>query len=176
MSVVLFGLPEIVRCKDCAYYIEGRCYVSEKTSKGDYPRVNVHSRDPEDFCSYGDKDVLKIVIDEIPPTNNKYMGNSRNFNEYRHEKERWHWMIKAALCGVQKPSTPWEKVVVMVTYYFKDNRRRDIYDNYAPKFLLDPLVREGIIYDDCWQCCKVELDADVDNNNPRTEIQIRRVK
>ena len=85
-------------------------------------------------------------------------------------------MIKGAINKAHKPKKPIQKSIVRVKYFFKDNRRRDIYDNYAPKFLLDPLVREGIIVDDCWQCCKVELDADVDKNNPRTEIDIRSVE
>ena len=119
--------------------------------------------------------VVHITLDEIPPTNNKYMGNLRNFNEYRHEKERWHLMIRAALCGVQKPSAPWEKAIVSITYYFGDNRRRDL-DNYSGKMLLDPLVREGIIVDDSFQHIKLELAAFVDKREPRTEIQIRRVE
>ncbi|MBO5700913.1 MAG: hypothetical protein J6S71_00580 [Clostridia bacterium] len=119
---------------------------------------------------------MKIIVNEIPPSNNKYMGNSHNFNEYRRDKARWHWLIKVAMCNVQKPRKPLEKAIVRVMYYFKDNRRRDIYDNYAPKFLLDPLVCEGVIYDDCWQCCKVDLDAAVDKDNPRTEIEIIEIR
>lgn len=113
---------------------------------------------------------MKIVIDKIPPSNNQFFGNSHNFNIYRRIKQEWHWLIKAALR--EKPKNPYDKSLVIVTYYFPDNRRRDIYDNYAPKLLLDPLVKEGIIVDDCYQHCKVETDAYVDKNNPRTEIEV----
>lgn len=77
---------------------------------------------------------MKIVINEIPPTNNKYMGNSHNFNEYRREKERWHWLIKAAINEAQKPKIPLVRAIVNITYYFKDKRRRDP-DNYSGKML-----------------------------------------
>ena len=46
---------------------------------------------------------MKIVINEIPPSNNQYMGNSHNFNDYRREKERWHWLVKSAINKVGKP-------------------------------------------------------------------------
>ena len=46
---------EVVRCKDCKYYFDGCCYVSNRTNKGLYPRVNIHSRGRDDFCSYGER-------------------------------------------------------------------------------------------------------------------------
>jgi len=100
------------------------------------------------------------------------MGNSHNFNGYREQKERWHWLIKAALQKVEKPSVPYKKVAVSITYYFKDERRRDL-DNFSGKFLFDPLVAEGIIVDDSFHYVKkIELEAFVDKENPRTEIEI----
>lgn len=116
---------------------------------------------------------MKIVINDIPPSNNQYMGNSHNFNEYRREKERWHWLIKSALTA--KPKKPIEKAIVNITYYFKDKRRRDP-DNYSGKMLLDPLVREGVLIDDSFKVVTLVLSASYDKNNPRTEIEIRSVK
>lgn len=45
----------IVRCRDCQHYIDGCCYVSNRTNKGTYPRVNIHSRNENDYCSYGER-------------------------------------------------------------------------------------------------------------------------
>lgn len=118
---------------------------------------------------------MKIIINEIPPTNNKYMGNSHNFNEYRREKERWHWLIKGAINGAQKPKIPLVRAIVNITYYFKDKRRRDP-DNYSGKMLLDPLVREGILKDDSFDVVTLVLDGKVDKHNPRTEIEIRSIE
>ena len=116
--------------------------------------------------------IVKITINEIPPSNNKYMGNSHNFNEYRREKERWHWLIRGSLNKALKPQKPLERAIVNITYYFKDRRRRDP-DNYSGKMLLDPLVREGILIDDSFDVVTLVLDGKVDKENPRTEIEIK---
>ena len=115
---------------------------------------------------------MKIVINDIPPSNNQYMGNSHNFNEYSQEKKRWHWLIKSAL--KEKPKKPIEKAIVKITYYFKTNHRRDP-DNYSGKMLLDPLVREGVLVDDSFKVVTLVLSADYDKEKPRTEIEIRSV-
>lgn len=103
------------------------------------------------------------------------MGNSHNFNEYRREKERWHWLIKGAINKAQKPQIPLVRATVNITYYFKDKRRRDP-DNYSGKMLLDPLVREGILKDDSFDVVTLVLVGKVDKNNPRTEIEIRSIE
>lgn len=114
---------------------------------------------------------MKIVINDIPPTNNKYMGNSSNFNIYRKEKEKWHWLIKAAI--KKRPAKPYKKAEVTITYYFKQERRRDP-DNYSGKFLLDPLVREGILIDDTFDNVILTIKkGGIDKRNPRTEIHIK---
>lgn len=115
---------------------------------------------------------IKIVINEIPPSNNKFMGNSHNFNIYRNIKEQWHWLIRAAIR--EKPKEPFEKAIVEIKYYFPDKRRRDP-DNYSGKMLLDPLVREGVLADDSFKNIQLVLSADVDKNNSRTEITVREV-
>lgn len=115
---------------------------------------------------------MVIVVKEIPPSNNQFFGNSHNFNEYRREKERWHWLIKAAI--KERPKEPIEKAEVKITYYFRDRRRRDP-DNYSGKMILDPLVREGILKDDSFNHIELRLSASVDKENPRTEIEIKEV-
>lgn len=116
---------------------------------------------------------MKITVNEIPPSNNKYMGNSRNFNEYRRKKERWHWLIKAALTRVKKPREPYEHAAVHISYYFKDRRRRDP-DNYSGKMILDPLVREGILKDDSFDNIVLTVSkSGVDKDNPRVEIEVK---
>lgn len=115
---------------------------------------------------------MKITVHDIPPSNNRYLGNSHNFNAYRREKERWHWLIRAAI--KTKPKEPYIRAKVRITYYFPDRRRRDP-DNYSGKFILDPLVREGILKDDSFTCAVLELRAEVDKGNPRTEIEVEEI-
>ena len=100
------------------------------------------------------------------------MGNSHNFNEYRREKERWHWLIKVALGKAKKPKKPLEKALVKISYFFKDNHRRDP-DNYSGKMLLDPLVKEKVLKDDNFDVVTLQIGkGGVDKISPRTEIEI----
>ena len=112
---------------------------------------------------------MKITINAIPPSNNKYMGRMDDFKTYQGEKQKWHWLIKAAIS--EKPPKPIEKALVRITYFFPDRRRRDP-DNYSGKFILDPLVREWILKDDSFAHIQLELAAGMDKDNPRTEIFI----
>ena len=111
----------------------------------------------------------EIVVKGTPPSNNKYMGNSRSFNVYRRDKEEWHWKIKSAIRI--KPPMPIAKAVVNIKYYFKTKGRRDP-DNFSGKLILDPLVREGILEDDSFENVELHLSADIDRMHPRTVITI----
>ena len=115
----------------------------------------------------------KIQINDIPPSNNNYMGNSSNFNIYRRKKEEWHWLIKAAL--KERPSTPIKKAIVSITYFFKDNRRRDP-DNYSGKFILDPLVKEGVLSDDSFDVVTLKIQkGEACRDNPHTVIEVTEI-
>ena len=114
-------------------------------------------------------DGMKIIVQDIPPSNNEYMGNSHNFNKYRNEKQKWHWMIKAAI--KKKPAKPYVKATVELLYFFKTRVRHDP-DNYSGKFILDALVSEGILKDDSFNNITLILKADYDKENPRTDITI----
>ena len=116
---------------------------------------------------------MKITVHAIPPSNNNFLGNSKNFNIYHREKQRWHWLIKAAI--TEKPKKSIEKSIVRITYFFPDKRRRDP-DNYSGKMILDPLVKEGILVDDSFDRVRLELAAEVDRQDPRTEIEVREDK
>lgn len=118
---------------------------------------------------------MTITIPDTPPSNNLYMGNSHNFNGYRDQKVRWHWLIKAALTKVSKPKEPYQKALVEITYYFKKRGRRDP-DNFSGKMLLDPLVREGVLIDDSFDNVELKLKGNYDKDNPRTEIKITVLK
>lgn len=114
---------------------------------------------------------MKITVKAIPPSNNQYLGNSHSHFEYQREKTEWHWRIKAAIH--QRPDKPLANAIVKITYFFKDNRRRDP-DNYSGKFILDALVKEKIIADDSFDVIDLILQkGGCDKSNPRTEIEVR---
>lgn len=119
---------------------------------------------------------MKLIINDIPPSNNKFMGRGTRYVQsiqYQEEKQKWEWLIKAAI-GKNKPKIALERATIAITYYFKDRRRRDP-DNYSGKFLLDGLVRCGVIEDDSFSNIDLVLRGTVDRDNPRTEIEIRRL-
>ncbi|NMA64740.1 MAG: hypothetical protein GX957_00665 [Clostridiaceae bacterium] len=47
---------------------------------------------------------MKLIIPEIPPSNNKYMGrNAKGFHfVYQKEKQKWEWMVRQSV-GKDKP-------------------------------------------------------------------------
>ena len=110
---------------------------------------------------------MKYTIPRVPPSLNKYAGRE-NVWEYREQKALWK-----QLCNVYcrpKPKEPPRFALVVLTFYFKDKRRRDA-DNYQ-KMILDGLVGAGIIVDDDFEHCRVLCDGDVDKDNVRTEIDV----
>jgi crossover junction endodeoxyribonuclease RusA len=113
----------------------------------------------------------KIVIPEIPPSNNKYMGNGRMGSNYKYQEEKrmWEWLVRAAV--KEKPDKPLKKAIVKITYYFPTKHRRDP-DNYSGKFLLDGLTKAGIIEDDSFSNIDLVLVGKIDRDNPRTEIEV----
>ena len=100
---------------------------------------------------------ITLQIPDVPPSNNKYQGRGgkkEQILDYQNEKTEWAWLVKAAIR--KRPTKPFERAIVNITYHFKDSRRRDP-DNYSGKFLLDGLVNEGIIKDDSFACIDLRL-------------------
>lgn len=122
------------------------------------------------------KDELLIVIPEIPPSNNKYMGRGSTRTqafEYQAEKQKWQQMVGWLVIQAKWKSEPIERAVVEITYYFKNKIRRDP-DNYSGKFILDGLVRARVLKDDSFGNIQLVLRGDCDKKNPRTEVNVRR--
>lgn len=110
---------------------------------------------------------MKYTIPRVPPSLNKYAGRE-NVWEYREQKALWK-----QLCNVYcrpRPKEPPRFALVVLTFYFKDKRRRDA-DNYQ-KMILDGLVAAGIIVDDDFEHCMVLCVGECDKANVRTEIEI----
>lgn len=64
------------------------------------------------------------------------------------------------------------QVEIEVVSYFPTKRKHD-FDNYTPKFILDPIVKSGLIRDDSSTIItKLTLRFEYDKLNPRTEVNI----
>lgn len=63
------------------------------------------------------------------------------------------------------------RVEMSIMFYVKDNRRRDL-DNMIAS-VNDALVSAQIIQDDSWQWLRIaSVDAQIDKQNPRAEIEL----
>lgn len=115
---------------------------------------------------------MKYIIKAIPPSNNKFKGRQNHW-EYRELKKEWEMLIYYGC--TPRPKKPLKNVVVTITYYFPTRHRHDP-DNYNGVFILDGLVRAGILEDDSFDCISLVLKADYDKEHPRTEVEISEYK
>lgn len=120
-------------------------------------------------------ETLRLIIDDIPPSNNRFMGNSNTHFIYNSKKKEWRKIVQKSL-PASLPSKPLSKVKVSIHYIFPDKRRRDL-DNYSGKFLLDPLVEMGVLEDDNYAVlCNLNLSAECKPKIKKTVVQIEEVE
>lgn len=114
--------------------------------------------------------MIMVKLDYVPPSLNK----TSNWHWARKSKEKKKveediYMLTRDL-NLEKPI---RYAKIKITYFFPDKRRRDVIDNYNPKWICDGIVKAGIIEDDRYQYVGVpELAADYSKNNAHTIIQI----
>jgi hypothetical protein len=126
--------------------------------------------DPVTYMSESSPDKIELFFDRIHPSTNTYMR--WHWTKVSEEVEIWHWLVKAALKGKK---VRFERPVVSTDYYFTDNRDRDR-GNYIPKFLIDALVKEGILKDDSCKAIKEEMpEIHLKQNIRGMKITIREV-
>jgi crossover junction endodeoxyribonuclease RusA len=125
--------------------------------------------------------VIKIHIQDIPSSNNKYQGQgskSKAIRDYQHEKKLWNqyiWIMRrklqadGELKGMEKPL---QEATVIIFYHFRTRSRRDP-DNYSGKMILDGLKDNGFISDDSFKEIDIFPLADFGRvNNDSVEIFI----
>ena len=112
---------------------------------------------------------MKYIIPFLPPSDNVYKGR-KNVWEYREQKKIWEQYV-SVYCR-PRPKKPIVHSDVSITYYFKTRGRRDP-DNYSGKFILDGLVRCGILADDSFDNINLILRGRCDKDSPRTEIEVK---
>lgn len=110
-----------------------------------------------------------IQVPFVPPTLNVWKD--------------WHWAkqgqykndliaaIRGLVLAFKLPR--YQLATVQIIYYHGTRRRRDPVDNYAPKFLMDALVKGEVLEDDNGDQVKVPpVGMEFDAVRPRTEIFI----
>lgn len=120
--------------------------------------------------------MLKITL-PIPPSVNGYWRTFRK-RQILSEKGREYRGIIRALLALNKCYSPVDcRLAVNITYYFRDNRRRDI-DNFA-KAILDNLQAGkhepdnlGLFLDDSQIDTLLQVRASIDRDNPRAVVEL----
>lgn len=113
---------------------------------------------------------MKIILNFIPPTINKYIGKT-NWQEYQRDKKKIHQAVKMSTIGI---NPKYKSCKIRMTYYFEDKKRRDTL-NYD-KMIMDGLVEANIIEDDNYDVVKeITIIGSCDKDNPRVEIEIEEV-
>lgn len=109
---------------------------------------------------------VTISIPELHPSLNQWYR--MHWAPRGKEKARWKELVWALSRGKPRFKVP---VVVTVTYFFPDHRKRD-FDNYPPKFVLDGL--KGTLLQDDSQEWIAELRTRFahDPKYPRTEVTL----
>jgi Holliday junction resolvase RusA-like endonuclease len=110
---------------------------------------------------------LTVIIYDVPPSLNDWHG--MHWAAKAKVKRQWEELLIALLSGcrcVEKPE-------VRITYHYDLQRDRDK-DNMAPKYIMDGLVKAGVIHDDNIRA--VDLDWTISLKRAewsRTEIVIQ---
>jgi Holliday junction resolvase RusA-like endonuclease len=115
--------------------------------------------------------MIKLTIPGTPPSLNQW--SRMHWAKAAKIKKQWeNDILYVFLASKAKGVFPLEKARITIKYYFSTNRRRDA-DNLNLKFILDGLVKAGIIVDDSTKVIgQVITEWGVDKNDPRVEIEI----
>lgn len=117
-------------------------------------------------------DRVTIIVDDIPPSNNRFIGQNGKNWEYSRYKKKWADLIYMELLRTPlSQNMPFKKALVDIHYIFPENRRRDP-DNYSGKMLLDPLVTYQVIEDDTFKNIELQLSAEVKRKVRKTIITV----
>lgn len=123
------------------------------------------------FDEYSKRPDIAINFDEIPPSNNKFMGKTNRW-EYQKQKKHWAELINFQVIKQRIPKEQIKKSVVTLVHYFPNKIKRDP-DNYSGKFILDGLAKANVIEDDSFNNIKLNIEGEYDKNNPRFKILIK---
>lgn len=89
------------------------------------------------------KNKTTFRIEDIHPSLNDWAVKWHHYHRAK-VKKQWEELVYYSCRGCKPIHGP---VKVKVDYYFPTKRRRDL-DNYAPKFILDGMVKAGLIEED----------------------------
>lgn len=90
---------------------------------------------------------LYLYIPAAPPYLRVAWNRWPSSTNYREVREVWQGYVREALKGLNLPVEPLEKATVVFRFTWGDSRTHDV-DNYAIKFVIDALVKNGVLKGD----------------------------
>lgn len=118
------------------------------------------------------REYVQFKLDAIPPSWNRFAGRQNQWT-YRIQKNQWTERVAWAANKEVSKTMPWGRAEVIITYHFRDARRRDP-DNFSGKFILDGLTEAGIITDDSFDVVTLTLQKGDKSSQPYTEVKVVR--
>jgi len=119
---------------------------------------------------------MKIIINEIPLSKNKYVNIF--WAKRREYKNNIRWLIFDQDKRKRNEKEPYKKATVTFSIFFRDKRKRDV-ANYLGGGLiswLDALVDLKFIADDSYDVIgQPNIIFNIDRDDPRTEIIIEEI-
>jgi Holliday junction resolvase RusA-like endonuclease len=117
--------------------------------------------------------MIKLTIPGIPPSLNKW--SRMHWAQASSIKKQWEqdiYYLSSDQRYKHREKLPLTQAKVRIRFFFKTHANRDI-DNMNQKFLLDGLVKAGILADDNTKVIgQVEIIPEYDKHNPRVEVEI----
>lgn len=117
----------------------------------------------------------RLIILRIPGTHPSLNDWTRlHYKKSWELKKYWEQLIgyKSNHITKDRDFTKIKKGLILIKYYFPNGNRRDP-DNYTPKFILDGLVKAGILKDDSWRNITLVLEyPEFNADKEETEITI----
>lgn len=116
----------------------------------------------------------RMVIPGRMPGLNDYVRAERS-NRFAASKMKKQQTERAGIAAVEQCMPSFNGRVEIIFTWVEENRRRDM-DNvaFAKKFILDGLVRAGVIRDDTPRYVAELADRfDYDKQHPRIEVEVR---
>ncbi len=111
---------------------------------------------------------MKLVITGRTPSKKNSRINTRSGRSFPSAKyTEWHKDASRQVAGSPALTVPG----MIFKFWLPDNRRTDLNNKAAS--ILDMLVDNGILEDDCWQIVGEEkyIPMGIDKENPRVEVE-----
>lgn len=116
---------------------------------------------------------MKITIPgELPDLNKIISESKKHWAKYSNMKQ----IETNKVAWIAKGKGSFDKVDLDITWYCKDKRKDKDNIMVGQKFILDGLVKAGVIRDDGWgQIGDIRHKFIVDKLNPRIEVNVKEV-